>query len=154
MMSGKRKFLICIFSLPFLFACSEGDKVPTPQDVDYQVEYYPVAHRRHPAQAPYSRVMWSHLPTPPPKEAAVSESTPYLWPEMKVELADSTLAESLEALCSAIGYRAKYSRSIANRSVSIHMTATVDKILAEIGRQARVTSILKQKSRILEVKNR
>ena len=144
-----RKIVIFSACLTLFSGCTRDRGVPRPQDVDYSVEYYDYSTRKHKPQQVRSRVMWSHLPQPLPSE--VETESPLIWPKMSFELPDSTLGEAIEAVCSAIGYRGHYSKRIANRPISVNKIATVDEILKELGKQARVVAELDHKNRTLRV---
>lgn len=138
------KFLLVISSavlLLSLFGCSGNEQ--------YEVEYYRPAFRQSGPEPVYSRVMWSHLPDPIRPQAA--EQAPVMMPVISFEFPDSTLEETVEALAQTMGYRWHYPQHLGKRVIQINMEGTIDEILKEIGRQAKVETMLDHELRLVRV---
>ena len=113
------------------------------------VEYYEPAYRQLPPEPVYSRVGWSHLSGP--IKPRVRQDAPLLMPVMAFELPRSTVGEAIEALAQAIGYSWSYPPEAAGRRIAIKMTAPIDEILREIGRQGGVYGVLDHEERRIRV---
>ena len=113
------------------------------------VEYYYPAYRQFAPEPVYSRLSWSHLPQPiHPKS---KDNSPLLMPTLAIDLPRSTLGEAIQALAQTMGYTWTYPQDVAGRTIAIKMTGSVDEILGEIGRQARVLTVLDNESRMVRV---
>lgn len=140
--------LVClVLLLTPLVGCTSNKALY--EDLEPRIEYYDVSYRQAPHEPVYSRLAWSHLPKPVVAQEA--EKAPLLLPVILFDLPNSNLREALEALSQTIGYRLEYPRALAGRSVSIVREATVDVILTEIGRQARVETELDHNARTIRV---
>lgn len=126
-----------------------GACVSCASDVPPPVEYYQPAYRQSPPEPVYSRLMWSHLPSPiQPKSAGTA---PLIMPVISFELPDATLEEAIEALAQTMGYRWDYPKQAAKRPIHIRMEGTIDEVLQEIGRQANVQTMLDHEKRLVRV---
>jgi len=130
-----------ILVLACLVACSSK---PTQK-------WWPIADRQLPDEASYSRLTWEHkaFAIPP----AANSNGSYLMPKMQLDIPNSTVQESLNLLSAAIKYRTDIPQSVADRPVSLKLTARLDDILREIDRQAGVASVIDPTSRTIYVKD-
>jgi hypothetical protein len=137
-------FKMCFSVCLLLAACSTQEPVA--------VDYYQPAYRTSPPDTVYSRVMWAHLPHPvKPKAKAHSE---YILPSVSFQMPNATFQEAIEALAQSMGYRWKYPRYLAKRRIRIRMDGTVEEVLAEISRQARVRASFDHENRLVRVVER
>lgn len=134
-----------LFLSLLVVACS----VPDRSKLKPKVEYYRPVQRKYAPEPVYSRVTWSHLPAPLPSKK--TEEAPMIQPAMVFDLPDSTLAEAVEALAQAMGYRWVYPSDLKNKAVSIRMEGTVDEVLQEIAEQADVTAELDAKEKLVRI---
>lgn len=111
-------------------------------------EYRPVT-KRGPAEPVYGRTTWAHLPKPIAPKSKLN--SPYLLPVISFELVDSNLAEAIEALSQSMGYDRHYPKSVAKRKVSIRMQGTLEEVLQEIARQAKVTARFEHERKLVRV---
>ena len=134
---------LCISLL--VLSCSCNKKVTYTRQIE---EYRPVTTSSAPEPV-YGRVTWAHLPKPiAPK---TRHNSPYILPVISFELVDSNLAEAIEALSQSMGYDRHYPKSIAKRKVSIRMEGTLEEVLEEIARQAKVTARFEHERKLIRV---
>ena len=119
-----------------------------PQQATRSVEYYYPKTRTIAPEPVYSRLTWSHLPKPLPRNV---KNSPYIQPVIVFDFNDSTLKEAITALAQTIGYRWEISPDIEDKNVSIRMEGTIDEVLAEIANQAQVHASFDRKNRIVNV---
>lgn len=112
-------------------------------------ETYRPAYRQLPPEPVYSRLMWSHAPQPIP--AATTQKAPYLQPVIQFEFPNSNLEEAIQALAQTMGYRWSLPKELSSRGVSVNQSGTVDEILGELGRQARVNAHVDHEQRVVFV---
>ncbi len=124
-----------------LGACSDNQPVT--------VEYYQPSYRTSPPDPVYNRLTWSHLPAPMRPKATAE--TPEMLPQISFELGEATLDEAIESLAQTMGYRWHYSKGLAKRPIKIKMEGTVEEVLREIGRQARVEAMFDHEKRLIIV---
>jgi len=117
--------------------------------VEPRVEYYPVASRQAPIEPVYSRVTWSHLPRPVGNKSA--EKGELYQPVIEFSMKNATLLEALEALSQTIGYELRYPTQYGSRAVSMELTGTVEEVLKEVSRQAKVEARLDHRRKLLVV---
>ncbi len=120
----------------------EGEKL-------VRVEYYDVAYRQSPPDPVYSRLTWSHLPQP--IRTKTRDTSPIIHPSVSFEFPRSNLQEAVEAVAQTIGYNWNYPKGIGSRPIAIRMVGTVEEVLREIGRQARVVAVLDHDNRVLRI---
>ena len=118
-----------------------------PQNV--RVEYYRPAYRQIAPEPVYSRLTWSHLSSP--DRPKLEGNAPLLLPIVSFELGSTTLDEAVEALAQTMGYRWSYPKDLAKRSVRLKMEGTVEEILNEIGRQAKVNAGFDHANRTIRI---
>ena len=113
------------------------------------VEHYKVAYRQFAPEPVYGRFMWAHMPQPiMPK---TTEAAPYYLPEVSFQLPDTTLGEAIEALAQTMGYRWDYPSGLGKRRLHIRMDGTVEEVLAEIGKQGGVQTMLDHEQKLVRV---
>lgn len=142
----KASGLLCCCALSV--ACSKPDR----SELEPKVEYYTVTQRKTAPEPVYSRVTWSHLPAPLPSKK--TEKSPLMLPSMAIDLPDATLAEAVEAIAQAMGYRWIYPAGIPTAPISISMEGSVHEILAEVARQAGVDIELDVENRVVRAHSR
>ena len=122
---------------------------PGKQATEIRHETYQPAFRQGPPEPVYGRVTWSHLPGPRPVREA--KKAPYLSPLISIELPNSNLEEAIQALAQTIGYKASYPNEVRSRKISLKRVGTVDDLLQEISRQARVQAEINHEHRLVRV---
>lgn len=142
MFCASRAAGICLLVLLFS-SCSK--KVVYEREIEL---YRPVTRREAPEPV-YGRVTWAHLPKPVAPKSALD--APYLLPVVSFELVDSNLEEAIEALAQTMGYDRHYPKSVAQRKVSIKMVGTLEEVLTEIARQAKVTARFEHERKLVRV---
>lgn len=128
-----------------LLLCSCSKKEVFQRQVE---EYRPVTRKEAPEPV-YGRVTWAHLPKPVAPKAV--QNAPYLLPVVSFDLVDSNLEEAIEALAQTMGYDRHYPKSVAKRKVSIKMVGTLEEVLAEIVKQAKVTARFEHERKLVRV---
>lgn len=112
--------------------------------------YYP-NYKQLPPQPVYSRLTWSQLPYPTPLRS--KGNSPYLSPVISFNFPKTTLKGAIEALAQTMGYEPKYPADIADRKLAIVKEGTVDDLLEEISRQARIEGRFDHERRIVIVED-
>ena len=136
----------------FLSLLVVGCSVPDRSELKPKIEYYRPVQRKFAPEPVYSRVTWSHLPAPLPSKK--TEEAPMIEPVMAFDLPDSTLAEAVEALAQAMGYRWVYPSDLKDRKVSIRTEGSVGAVLQEIAQQADVTAEIDTQQRLIRIYTR
>lgn len=143
------KRLIALTSLGLLLLVPAGCAKVYQSGPRTVTEKYRPAMRQLPPEPVYSRLMWSHSPQPIP--AATAKKAPYLQPVIQFEFPNSNLEEAIQALAQTMGYRWSLPKELSSRGVSINQSGTVDEILGELGRQARVNAHVDHEQRVVFV---
>ncbi|MDD2942235.1 MAG: hypothetical protein PHC51_04630 [bacterium] len=142
--------LAIIATLGFAVGCGTQQRPPRNMDeIEVTREYYPVVHKRTLPEPVYGRMMWSHLSQPTPIRN--KNTAPFLLPTVEFDLRNSSVAETIESLAQALGYRWSYPPEVGTRKVSILMEGTVEEILAEISRQGNIVGEFDHEQRVLRV---
>ncbi len=141
-----------ILTASFAILCvSCSPQKPEFEFIEPREEYYQAATRQAPIEPVYSRVTWSHLPRPVGEQRV--EKGQLYQPVIEFSMKNATLLEALEALSQTIGYELRYPTQYGSRAVSMEITGTVEEVLKEVSRQAKVSARLDHKRRILVVGN-
>jgi hypothetical protein len=132
--------------LGLMILASACASTPDPQE---KIEYYQPAYRQLPSEPAYSRMTWSHLPSPVPLAAA--EKGPYFLPVMRAEFSETTLGEAVQVLAKTIGYRADSPAAVAGRKISVRFSGTLDEILVEVSKQGGVYAQLDHEAKVIRI---
>jgi hypothetical protein len=128
-----------------LVSCSS-----TPPPVDpHPLKVFPMSRQSSPAYPYYGKTTWVQADRPIPLKTKVK--SPYIMPIIEFTLKNSNLAEAIEALSQTIGYEGLCPKSVAKTKVSIVMSGSIENILEEISRQAKVDIKVSYNDRTIQV---
>ena len=134
--------LLCVVS-----GCAKEPQAPPKVEPLYKVGF-----RQLPPEPVYNRMRWGHLPSV--ITTAKESEAPLILPEMSFELKNGTVKEGLTLLADAVRYSAKVSSLIADRSLSLTATGTLDELAGKIGRVSGVTVVVDHDARELRASAR